>query len=161
MTNIPTTPASAAQYLTEKGLLQDQMYQVLKVLNDKGMVASSSALDTIINAFTKLEKSPDFRITDNIYCPVQHKIVNQTVEPMNFALSHVAVMSEKKEIYMFLDNNKLIFVYELTDKFDPQEVYFFLISILEDPDHYNLSITPLLDPDQEAIEEIIGVPLIN
>ena len=160
MTTLNGTGAQA-KYLTEKGLLEDQMYQVLKLLHTKDMIASSSALDTILNAFDRLEKSPTFRITDNIYSIEEHKIVSSVVEPMNFALSHVAVMTEKNEIYMFLDNNRLIFVYELTDKYQPMEVYFYLCSIMNDPNLYNLNIIPLLDPDKEAIEEIIGTELLN
>lgn len=152
---------TAAKYLTEKGLLEDQMYQVLSLLHDKGMVSSSSALTTILNAFNRLEKNPEFRIVDNIYDIDQHKVVSSQVEPMNFALSHVAVMSERNEVYLFLDNNRLIFVYDLTDSFQPMEVYMYLISVLQSPDHYNLNIIPLLDPDKDAIEEIIGTELIN
>lgn len=149
------------KYLTEKGLFEDQMYQVLKLLHEQDMIAGSSALDTIVNAFKKLEISPDYRITDSIYDPTQHKVVQAVVEPMNFALSHVAVMSDKNEIYMFLDNNKLIFVYELTTTYQPMEVYMYLVSILGEPDKYNLGFVPILDPDTDAIEEIIGVKLIN
>lgn len=151
----------SVKYLTEKGLFEDQMYQVLTLLHTQDMIAGSSALDTIVNAFKKLEISPDYRIVDSIYDPAQHKVVQAVVEPMNFALSHVAVMSDKNEIYMFLDNNKLIFVYELTTTYQPMEVYMYLVSVLGEPDKYNLGFVPILDPDTDAIEEIIGVKLIN
>lgn len=149
------------KYLTEKGLFEDQMYQLLDILEKEGMVSSSSALDTIVRTFKKLEISPDYRITDSIYDTEKHKIVQGVVEPMNFALSHVAIMTEKNELYMFLDNNKLIFLYELTNKYNPMEVYMYIVSILGESDKYNFGFTPLLDPDTDAIEEIIGVKLIS
>jgi hypothetical protein len=161
MTNKSALKISGPKYLTNKGLLEDQMYQVLKILNNKNMISSSSALDTILNAFDRLEKNPSFRITDNIYDIDQHKVINTVVEPMNFALSYVAVMTEKNEIYMFLDNNRLIFVYELTNNYQPMEVYLYLMSIMGDPQYYNLNVTPILNPDTEAIEDIIGTKLIN
>lgn len=140
-------------YVTNKPLDQDQLQQFIIELLEKDLIPSNPALDNIIKTYNEFEKQPNRTIKNLKYDIELGKVVSGDIYRLNFALSHIAVMPDRQELYFIMDNSKIICVYRYSESVSGEELFLYLTSIL---DRYD--IIPLFNPAEEELLEIAGVP---
>ena len=140
--------------LTNKSLDQDQLQAILQALLDDKIIETSTPLDSILNNFHEYTKNPNKQFRNTIYKLELGKAVEDVIPRFNFAIDHIGIMENERELYFFVDGTRIIASYKYSDKVSHSDLFYHLVTMTQ---KYDVNI--LRDPSKEEIEEIIGCTL--